>query len=202
MTQEKESNIENNSDKEIVKEVTKRSLRSIVGEFVLYFILFFACFYIIPEYVMQRTIVDGSSMTKTLQDQDNLLVNKLEYRISDPERYDIVVFYPYGREEEEYYVKRIYGLPGETIQIVDGSIYVNGNVIKDNFVKNTTKDPGLAEDPIQLAEDEYFVLGDNRQGSSDSRDFGPVKRENIAGHVVLRIWPLSKFGTLKGEDDE
>lgn len=166
---------------------------------ILYLILIFSCAVLVPKYVMQRTVVDGSSMTNTLHNDENLLVNKLEYRFSNPERYDIIIFHPKGSEEGTLYVKRVYGLPGETIQIIDGDIYVNQTKIEDSFAKKGTKDPGIAENPITLGEDEYFVLGDNRQGSSDSRDpdVGLVNRKNITGHVVLRIWPLSKFGIPK-----
>ena len=102
-----------------------------------------------------------------------------------------------GREEDEYYVKRIYGLPGETVQIKGKDIYINNQIIEDKYAKNAMDDAGIAEEPLKLGEDEYFVLGDNRRVSKDSRDseVGPVKKENIAGHVVFRIWPLSKFGT-------
>lgn len=166
---------------------------------ILYLILIFACAVLVPKYVMQRTVVDGSSMTNTLHNDENLLVNKFEYRFTDPERYDIIIFHPKGSEEGTLYVKRVYGLPGETIQIIDGNIYVNQKKIEDSFAKKGTKDPGIAENPITLGKDEYFVLGDNRQGSSDSRDpdVGLVNRKNITGHVVLRIWPLSQFGIPK-----
>lgn len=171
-----------------------RSTVSIFGEFAIYIVLILVCIFWVPEHVIQRTVVSGESMENTLHDGESLLVNKIAY---EPSRYDIVVFYPYGKEEGEYYVKRIYGLPGETIQIKGNDIYINDEKIEDKYAKNKMDDSGIAEKPLTLAEDEYFVLGDNRQVSKDSRDseVGPVERENIAGHVVLRIWPLSKFGT-------
>lgn len=133
-------------------------------------------------------------MEETLHEGESLLVNKLSFY--EPSRYDIIVFYPQGEEVDEYYVKRIYGLPGETVQITGNDIYINGEKIEDNYAKNAMDDSGIAEEPLTLADDEYFVLGDNREVSLDSRDpdVGPVKEKNIAGHVVLRIWPLSKFG--------
>ncbi len=186
-----DSNIEDVSEKKPEK---KRSKLSYIVEFAIYIVLILVCIFWVPEHVIQRTVVSGESMENTLHNGESLLVNKVAY---EPSRYDIIVFYPYGKEEEEYYVKRIYGMPGETVQIKGNEIYINNNKIQDDYAKNAMDDSGIAEEPLKLGDDEYFVLGDNRQVSKDSRDseVGPVKRENIAGHVVLRIWPLSKFGT-------
>ena len=96
-------------------------------------------------------------------------MDKLSYRFKDPERYDIIVF-PYQYKEETYYIKRIIGLPGETVQIIDGTIYINGSVLDENYGREKMVSSGLALDEIQLGEDEYFVLGDNRNASSDSRE--------------------------------
>ncbi len=174
----------------------KRSTISYVFEFVIYVALILICIFWVPEHVIQRTVVNGESMENTLYTGESLLVEKVSYHFHDPERYDIIVFYPKGKEEDEYYVKRIYGLPGETIQIIDDQIYVNNEVIEDEYAKNEMDDPGIAQDPITLGEDEYFVLGDNRKVSLDSRDsdLGPIHKKNIAGHVILRIWPLNQFG--------
>lgn len=174
----------------------KRSTISYVFEFVIYVALILICIFWVPEHVIQRTVVNGESMENTLYTGESLLVEKVSYHFHDPERYDIIVFYPKGKEEDEYYVKRIYGLPGETIQIIDDQIYINNEVIEDEYAKNEMDDPGIAQDPITLGEDEYFVLGDNRKVSLDSRDsdLGPIHKKNIAGHVILRIWPLNQFG--------
>lgn len=179
----------------------KRSPLSYIVEFGIYLVMILLCIFWVPEHVIQRTVVDGSSMRETLHDGESLLVEKVSYHFSDPDRYDIVVFYPYGKsgdkEKDEYYVKRIYGLPGETVQIKGNEIYINGEVIADDYAKDGTIDEaGIAEEPVTLSEDEYFVLGDNRGGSKDSRDpeVGLVKRKNIAGRVIFRIWPLKKFG--------
>lgn len=183
-------------------EKKKRTTLSYIIEGVIYLVLIFVCVYVVPNYVIQRTVVKGESMENTLHDKESLLVDKISYRFHDPERYDIIVFYPRGKDVEEYYVKRIYGLPGETIQIKENDIYINGKKIDDPYAKDAMLSAGLAEEPYTLAEDEYFVLGDHRSVSLDSRTTpemqpdgpGPVKFENIAGKVVLRIWPLSKFG--------
>ena len=185
----------------------KRKPISYVIEILIYVFIIFFCLYIFPKFIMERTVVSGESMENTLHNGESLLVNKLSYRFGDPERYDIIVFWPKGKDVDEYYVKRIYGLPGETIYIDDNSIYVNGEKIDDPYAKDAMEDDsidiGTAEQPYTLKEDEYYVLGDHRSVSLDSRYSpekdeeapGPVKRENIVGKVFIRIWPLDKFGT-------
>lgn len=177
------------------KKVKKRTPLSYLVEVIIYVVLILVCIFWVPEHVLQRTVVNGQSMENTLHTGESLLVEKVSYHFKNPKRYDIVVFYPEGREVNKYYVKRVYGLPGETIQIKDNQIYINGSVVEDKYAKNKIDDAGIAEEPVTLAEDEYFVLGDNREVSLDSRDLGPIEKENIAGHVILRIWPLGKFGT-------
>ena len=185
----------------------KRSPVSIVIELLIYAFIVFFCLSIFPTYIMERTVVSGESMEDTLHHNESLLVNKLSYRFGDPERYDIIVFRPKGQNVDEYYVKRIYGLPGETIYIDKNSIYVNGEKVDDPYAKDAMDDDlieiGTPDKPYTLKENEYYVLGDHRSVSMDSRYSpesdedapGPVKRENIVGKVFIRIWPLNKFGT-------
>jgi signal peptidase I len=126
-------------------------------------------------------------------------VDKLSYRFHDPERYDIIVF-PLLQEEETFLIKRIIGLPGETVQIdEEGNIYVDGEVIDESYGREVIVNPGRAYEPVELGEDEYFVLGDNRNNSVDGRDpsVGNIKREDIIGRAWLRIWPLNKIGFVK-----
>lgn len=177
----------------------KRKVKGIITELLIYAAIIVMCVCVVPKYVLQRTIVDGTSMMDTLSDGDNLLVEKVTYRISDPKRFDVIVFYPHGRQSSDYYIKRVIGLPGETIQIKGNTIYINGKAIKENYGKDPMTESGIAEEPLKLADDEFFVLGDNREISDDSRyeDVGPVKRKNIAGRAILRISPLSEFGTFK-----
>ena len=177
---------------------TPNLLKRFLYDLIFYAVLLFACVYIIPNYVLQRTIVDGESMENTLFDGYHLYVEKISYRFDILKRFDIIVFYPYGRENEDYYVKRIIGLPGETIQIVDGKIYINGEVLEENYGNEPILNPGRAAQPITLEEDEYFVLGDNRNISKDSRYpiVGNVKKKNIGGKAFFRVSPLKKFGPI------
>ena len=181
------------------EEPKKKKVISTIIELLLYAAIIVMCVCVVPKYVLQRTIVDGTSMMNTLKDGDNLLVEKVTYRFSEPKRFDVIVFYPHGRESNDYYIKRVIGLPGETIQIKGNTIYINGKVIKENYGKDPMTESGIAEEPLKLAKDEFFVLGDNREISDDSRypDVGPVKKKNIAGRAILRISPLSEFGTFK-----
>ena len=159
-----------------------------------------AATYLVVTFVGQRTQVSGESMETTLSDGDHLIVDKISYRFRDPERYDIVVF-PYRLEENTYYIKRIIGLPGETVQIVDGYVYINGVQLDEHYGNEIMEKPGIAAEPVTLGEDEYFVLGDNRNNSQDSRtaSVGVIHRDEILGRAWVRIWPLSDFGVIKRE---
>ena len=175
-------------------------IREILG-WIFYIIVILVLTYVIITYVGQRTSVSGSSMETTLSDGDQLLVDKLSYRFQNPKRFDIIVF-PFQYQTNTYYIKRIIGLPGETVQIMDdGSIYINGEKLEENYGMEVIKPEtiGRAAEPIELGDDEYFVMGDNRNNSSDSRTdmVGNIKRENIIGKAWLRIWPVSDFGVLQ-----
>lgn len=180
---------------------SKSMIREIIGTLVYVAIICLAVFCIL-RFVGQRTVVNGHSMDNTLANGENLIMDKLSYHFSDPKRFDIVIFPgPEEGDEHPYYIKRVIGLPGETVQIVDGKVYINGEELTDDVygITDYIEYPGLAEEPLTLGEDEYFCLGDNRPISFDSRyeEVGPVHRSEIIGKVWIRIWPLSKFGTVK-----
>ena len=181
----------------VEEEQPKSPLREALG-MVVYMGIVLGVTFLIITYVGQRTHVCGDSMKNTLNDGDHLIVDKITYRMREPVRYDIIVF-PFRYKENTFYIKRIIGLPGETVQIAGGEIYIDGEILKESYGREVIKDPGIAESPIELGEDEYFVLGDNRNESSDSRDpsVGKIRREEIVGRAWLRIWPLNKFGILK-----
>jgi len=137
-------------------------------------------------------------METTLSNDDRLILEKVTYRFSDPQRFDIIVFRPYEDDKNLFFIKRIIGLPGETVQIVGNDIYINGKLIEENYGNEPIEDPGIAEEPITLGDDEYFVLGDNRNHSTDSRfEIGNVKRDAIIGRTFARIWPLDEMTILK-----
>ena len=151
---------------------------------------------IITKFVAHHTSVEGSSMESTLHSGDQLIVEKMSYYFTQPDRFDVIVF-PYA--DNVSYIKRIIGLPGETIQIINGKIYIDGKILEENYGRETIEDPGLAAEEILLGEDEFFVLGDNRNASEDSRkaEVGTVKRSDIQGRAWIRFYPFDSFGTVK-----
>lgn len=172
-----------------LKEILKTSI---------YFLIVLIFALLIVTFVGQRTVVDGTSMINTLNDRDNLIVDKITYRFKDPQRFDIVVF-PYAMSKRTYYIKRVIGLPGETVYIDDnGVIYINDKVLVENYGLETIERPGRANEKITLGPDEYFVLGDNRNDSVDSRfaSVGNVKKSQIIGRAWFRIYPFNKIGLI------
>ena len=183
----KKSRKERPEDVNIVKDLL--TLIPYIGVVIL------ICFLIVT-FVGRRTTVHGDSMNPTLQSGDSLWVNMLAYKFGDPQRYDIIVF-PY--QDDVHYIKRIIGLPGETVQITDtGDILINGEVLVEPKKFDRIRSNGIASSPITLGEDEYFVLGDNRNNSRDSRwaDVGNIKRDKIIGRAAFRLTPLKKFGSI------
>lgn len=153
------------------------------------------CF-IIMNFVGGRVQVEGPSMQDTLYTGDNLWVDRVSYKFSDPKRFDVVVF-PVA--DGSYYIKRVIGLPGEKVQILpDGTILINDKALDEHYGKETIWDPGIAAQPFYLGEDEYFVLGDNRNDSHDSRasDIGNISKDDIFGKAVFRLSPIENFGKI------
>lgn len=150
---------------------------------------------IITQYVARHTSVEGSSMEPSLSDGDQIIVENISYYRHEPERFDVIVF-PNG--EGVNYIKRIIGLPGETVRIADGYIYINGELLNENYGNELIEEPGIASSGITLAEDEYFVLGDNRNASVDSRrtEVGNIHRTDIQGKAWLRLYPFGSAGSI------
>ncbi|MBQ8591513.1 MAG: signal peptidase I [Lachnospiraceae bacterium] len=165
----------------------------------VYLLVILGLTYLVITYVGQRTEVSGASMENTLYDNDQLIVDKISYRFKDPQRFDIIVF-PFQYQEDVFYIKRIIGMPGETVQIDEsGVVWINGEILEESYGKEVIKSAGRAATEITLGDDEYFVLGDNRNNSSDSRDpsVGNIKRDQIIGRAWVRILPINKAGILK-----
>lgn len=179
-------------------EIENRNIGKEILQMLLYIGIVILLTFLVVEFVGQRTRVDGNSMYPTLHNGDNLWVDKLIYRFKDIERFDIIVF-EYPGEPDTHYIKRVIGLPGETVQIIDSKIYIDGEVLEENYGAEEIRDPKAAAQPITLGEDEYFVLGDNRNDSQDSRDplVGNVKRTQIVGKAWIRIFPFNRMGILR-----
>lgn len=165
----------------------------------IYLAVVVGCTYFAVNYALQRTEIEGSSMQPTLNSGDNVLIDKVSYRFGEPQRFDVVAF-PYRYEEDTFYVKRIIGLPGEKVRIdANGTIFINDEALEETYGAETIRQPGYAATPRILGDGEYFVLGDNRNDSIDSRDssVGLVRRDEVIGKVFLRIYPFSAFGKIQ-----
>ena len=187
------------SDKETNPEKIKENKVKEAVSLIIYCIVVVAVMFLVVKFVGQRTVVLGSSMEPTLQDGDNLITDKITYRLIEPKRFDIVVF-PYKENTSKLLIKRIIGMPGEKVQIKNGKVYINDTELKDDVYGNALMgDEGIVGDPVVLAADEYFVLGDNRNHSQDSRfaSVGNIHRDDIIGRAWVRIWPLNKLTLLK-----
>lgn len=161
---------------------------------ILETVLLVAAIYALVNLATARFIVDGASMQPNFATGQFLIVSRVNYLFSEPEYGDIIVFHEPRREEDDY-IKRVIGLPGDTIEIREAQVYVNGGLIDEPYINNTKTCFG--DCAWTLTGDEYFVMGDNRQHSSDSRAFGPVERRLIVGEALVRYWPPSKWGIVE-----
>lgn len=176
-----------NKDKEELNEENLKKKQK-ENKLIVLLIIISVCTILFNTFIAQLAQVNGSSMEPTMQNGQFLVVSKISKISQDYERGDILIFNWEGR----HLIKRLIGLPGETVQMKDNSIYINGEKIED-YIDVEIQDYGILAEPITLKEDEYIFLGDNRNNSIDSRTFGVVKESVIIGRVVCRILPPTKF---------
>ncbi len=145
-----------------------------------------------------RTRVIGQSMSPTIESGDMILLDRFSYKLSKPKAGDVIVFLPNGNKQSHYYVKRVVAVPGDTVQIISGILYVNGEEYREEADVSLMEDAGLAEEAITLEAGEYFTLGDNRNNSEDSRyaNIGNIKSEYIIGKAWFILSPHTRFGFL------
>ena len=170
--------------KRLNPKLIKDIFEMIVGSMIVIFLAFVIIFSI-----GMRTSVVGDSMEPGLVNGQEILMNRVIYRLSSPKRGDVIVFLPNGNQNSHYYVKRVIGLPGETIHIQDGNVYVDGVMLEEDETIDKIMDAGIAQNELTLELDEFFVLGDNRNSSEDSRsgNIGAVKKDNIIGKAWFRL---------------
>lgn len=155
--------------------------------------------FVLVYFVGEKTNVIGASMEPALYHRNEVIINKFIYKLTDPQRGDVVVFRPNGNKNTHFTIKRVIGLPGETVKIESGKLYINDEEITNEFIAGGIEDAGIAADSILLGEDEYFVLGDNLTNSEDSRfaNIGNVDKQDIEGKVWFRVSPLKEMGFVK-----
>lgn len=183
----------------------KEKVNKIVREIIIWtveLLLVIGAAYFIIHYAVEKTTMVGESMEPILLNEDEIVINKFAYRFTDPKRFDIIVFKQSGKEHSFYNIKRIIGLPGETVSINDGVVLINGAPLKEKITVETMTTAGVAEEKIKLDENEYFVLGDNRNNSEDSRfaSLGNVVKEDIIGKAWIRLDPFNFINQLTTEE--
>jgi len=151
-------------------------------------------------FIAQPFIVSGSSMVPTFEDKNYLIVDEISYKLNDPKRGDVVIF-RYPNDPKKYFIKRIIGLPNETIDVEEGAITITNETYKEGLV---LEEPYVAKQApgkthFELKDEEYFVMGDNRNASSDSRYWGALPKKNIVGRAWLRLWPLNHIDVFPGK---
>jgi signal peptidase I len=143
-----------------------------------------------------RFVVQGPSMEPTFHNDQYLIVSRVNYLIGTPQRGDVIVFH-YPNNTAEDFIKRVIGIPGDIVEIRDTQVYVNGNPLEETYINEPCTPTRCRDTIITLENDEFFVLGDNRNRSRDSRDFGAINREHIIGKVLIRYWPPTDWGFIR-----
>lgn len=182
------------------REKTGRLIREIII-WAVELLLVIGAAYFIVHYAVEKTTVAGESMEPILSSGDEIIINKFAYRFTDPKRFDIIVFKQNGKEHSFYNIKRIIGLPGETVSIRDGYVYINNKPLKEKMNAPVMATAGVAEEELKLDDNEFFVLGDNRNNSEDSRftSLGNVVKEDIIGKAWIRLNPFNFVNQLTTE---
>lgn len=178
----------------------KRSIPQQIFLWVFQIVIVVLFAFVLVYFFGQTRACIGQSMSTTIEGGDAVLLDGLSYKLGNPKRNDVIAFQLNGNREGASSIKRILGLPGETIQIKDGMIYIDGEIYLEKKDYPAMTDAGLAEEPITLGTNQYFVLGDNRNNSEDSRyaDIGMIKKRYIAGKIWFTCAPFEKLGFTKG----
>lgn len=180
-----------------------RKVSSLILDAIEVTVIALAMFVVMYLFLFQPHQVRGNSMYPNLHDNDYLLTDKITYQLREPKRGDTIIFRAPKNEEYDY-IKRIVGLPGDTVRVNDGKIYVNDELLTEDYLSSDSFTYGgrfwKENQSIPVPEDQYFVLGDNRSHSSDSREWGPVPRKNIIGKAWLRYWPPEQVNILPQVD--
>lgn len=179
-------------------ESIKRAVAALF-DFLQGIVVILALMVMVYLFVMSPQEINGASMEPNFYNGEFILTNKVEYRVGNPKRGDVVIFKSPKNKDIDY-IKRVIGLPGDTVALRHNAIYVNGNKLEEAYLT-----PGVVifgesylheNQEVTIPQGKYFVLGDNRPHSSDSREFGPIAKENFIGKAFLRYWPFSQFGTI------
>lgn len=185
---------------EKLEEKQEKTKGQALWELVRFAMIALVAVFLIRIFVVQPFIVSGSSMVPTFENGEYLIIDEISYRVNNPQRDDVVVF-KYPNDTKKYFIKRIIGLPNETVDIKGNVITITNEEHQDGFkldqpyVKNMSKN----DIHFELKNDEYFVMGDNRSASSDSRYWGAVKRKLLVGKALLRLWPIGRIDFLPGQ---
>ncbi len=177
------------------KRLREKKRSGLVELFITILVAFALVFGFVRPYVLEAFRIPSESMVPTLEVGDRVLANKFVYRFTEPERGDIVVFDSVNESDDQTLIKRVIGVEGDEIQVQSGLLFVNGRAQEEPYLNQGEAFRGYYG-PIEVPEDHIFVMGDNRSNSGDSRIFGPVPLQNVAGEAFVRFWPVSEIGTL------
>ncbi|KKS46774.1 MAG: Signal peptidase I [Candidatus Gottesmanbacteria bacterium GW2011_GWA2_42_18] len=196
-----EKEVEDDSKQEFFLVKIFRSGINFVFDFLETIVVALSVFVVIYLFIVQPHEVKGSSMEPTFQNNEYIITDKISYRFGKPNRGDVVIFKAPVNPDVDY-IKRIIGLPGETVMVQSGRIYIDGKMLNEPYLEDLTPifPGGFIKEGVvvSIPENHYFVMGDNRPHSSDSREFGPIEKKLIIGRAVFRYWPINNLGLIPG----